>query len=76
MRFFLGVEKSPKAHPLPSDSYPSRPWPDFFAAPDRIRGIDGAEDAVSPRQKDFLHEAARFDTARLVVRGSVVDPLR
>ena len=31
------------------------------------RGIVGTEDAVPPRQKGFLHEPARFDTARLVV---------
>ena len=34
---------------------------------DRVCGIVGAEDVVSPRQKGFLHKAARFDPARLVV---------
>ena len=30
-------------------------------------GIAGAEHAITSRQKEFLHETARFDTARLVV---------
>ena len=34
---------------------------------DRLHGIVDAEDVVTPRQKGFLHKAARFDTARLVV---------
>jgi hypothetical protein len=38
------------------------------ASRDRIRGIVGTENvATPPRQKELLHEAARFDTARLVV---------
>ena len=37
------------------------------ALEDSIRGIDGAEDDVTPLQERFLHEAARFDTARSVV---------
>jgi hypothetical protein len=37
------------------------------ASRDHLRGIVGAKDVVSPRQKAFLHEAARFDTSRLVV---------
>ena len=37
------------------------------ASRDRLHGIVDAEDVVTPRQKGFLHKAARFDTARLIV---------
>src|SRR5271166_6224684 len=37
------------------------------ASRDCISGIDGAEDVVTPQQEGFLHEAARFDTARLII---------
>jgi integrase/recombinase XerD len=47
---------------------PHRPVVGSAASRDRIWVIDSAANIVAtPRQKGFLHETARFDTARLVI---------
>lgn len=57
-KVFGKSKSSPLSSPrLAVHSAPSR---------DRIRGL-GAEEVVTPRQQGFLHEPARFDTARLVI---------
>jgi hypothetical protein len=37
------------------------------ASQESISGVGGVENVVRRRQKGFLHEGARFDTARLIV---------